>query len=112
MRVAVSFEGQNVRRDPIEEPSIVRDHNHATHEAEDRFLECSQRVDVQVVGWFVQQQNIAASSQELGQVNAVSLPTGKIADLLFLIRTFEIELRYVRSRVELLATQIDPVVTA
>ena len=109
--VAVTFERQDMRCNPVEEPSIVRDHNHASDEAEDRFLESSQRVDVQVVRRFVKQQNIAAASQQLGQVNPVSLTTGKIADLLFLIRTFEIELRYVRSRVQLLATQIDPVVS-
>ena len=66
VNITVTLESQNVSRDPIEEPSIVRDDHDAANEAEDRFLEGSQRIDIQIVGRFVEQQNVATASQEFG----------------------------------------------
>ena len=76
VNVTVTLESQNVRRDSIEEPSIVRDYHDAANEAEDRFLEGSQRIDIQIVGRFVEQQNVATASQEFGQVDSVAFATG------------------------------------
>src|SRR3546814_6352716 len=51
----------------------------------------TQRFDVKVIGRLVEQEDIAALLQELRHVNAVALTAGKLADLLLLIATLEIE---------------------
>ena len=52
--LAVPFEGEHVRRNAIEEPPVVADHNRAARKVEQRFLERAEGVDVEVVGRFVQ----------------------------------------------------------
>src|SRR3954464_13751938 len=58
--LAVSLEGEHVRGDAVEEPAVVADHDRAAGEVEQRFLERTQRVDVEVVGRLVEQQQVAA----------------------------------------------------
>ena len=88
---AVALEGQHVRRDAIEEPAVVADHHRTAGECEQRVLEGAQRVDVEVVGGLVEQQQVAAALQELRQVHAVALAAREIADLLLLIGPLEVE---------------------
>ena len=83
--VAVPFEGQDVRGHAVEEPAVVADDDHAAGEVEDRFFQGPQRVDVQVVRRFVEQQHVAAAAQQLGQVDAVAFAAGEVADLLLLV---------------------------
>ena len=56
--LAVAFERQDVRRDAIEEPAIVADDDGAAGERQQRLLERAQRVDVEVVGRLVEQQQV------------------------------------------------------
>ena len=56
----VVFEGQHVRGDAVQEPAIVANHDGAARETQQRVLQRAQRIDVQVVGRFVQQQNVPA----------------------------------------------------
>jgi hypothetical protein len=51
---------EDVRRDPVEEPPVVRDHDGAAREVEQALLECSERVDVEIVRRLVEQQDVAA----------------------------------------------------
>src|SRR6266481_9814040 len=46
---ALVLERQHVRCDPIEKPAIVRDHDRATTEVEQRIFERAQCVDVEIV---------------------------------------------------------------
>ena len=71
--VAVAFEGQDVGGDAVEEPAVVRDDDRAAGEVEQRLFERAQGVDVEVVGRFVEQQQVAAPLQQLRQVQAVAL---------------------------------------
>src|SRR5271156_5090634 len=48
-RPAVAFAGEDGRGDAVEEPPIVGDDDSAAGEVEERLLECTQRVDVQIV---------------------------------------------------------------
>ena len=41
-----------------------------------RFFQGTQRVHVEVVGWLVEQQQVAAATQQLGEVEAVALAAG------------------------------------
>src|SRR3954451_15160564 len=69
--LAVALERKDVRGDTVEEPAVVTDHHRAARELQQRFLEGTQRVDVEVVGRFVEQQQVAAHQQRLGKVEAV-----------------------------------------
>src|SRR5215813_13362955 len=52
---AVAFEGEDMRRDTIQEPAIVRNHYGAAGEIQERFFERAQRIDVEVVRRLVEQ---------------------------------------------------------
>src|SRR5436309_12195626 len=75
---AVPLEGQDVRRDPVEEPPVVADHDHAAPELEKRVLESAQCVHVEIVGGLVEQQQVSSALQELGEVHAVALATRQL----------------------------------
>ncbi len=52
---------------------------------EQRLLQRAEGVDVEVVGGLVEQQHVAAALEQLGQVDAVALAAGEVADLLLLV---------------------------
>ena len=60
--VAVALERQNVRGDTVEEPAIMADDNGAAGEILQRFFERAQRIDVEIVGRLVEQQEVGAGS--------------------------------------------------
>src|SRR5215510_10677820 len=97
--LAVAFEGKDMSRDPIQEPAIVRDDNGTTSETFQRLFERAQSVHIQIVRWFIEQQNVGAFLQHLRQMNTIALAPGERANLFLLIRTGKIESRNVRSRV-------------
>ena len=72
--LAVALEGQDVRRDPVQEPAVVADDDDAAGKRLEAGLQRAQRVDVQVVGRLVEQQHVAARLQQLGEMDAVPLP--------------------------------------
>src|SRR6266568_6240487 len=58
--MAVALEGEDVGRDAVEEPAIMADDDGAAGEILQRLFECAQRVDVEVVGRLVEQQDVGA----------------------------------------------------
>ena len=89
MRVAL--EREDVRRDAVEEPAVMRDHHRAAGKFEQRFLERAQRFDIEIVRRLVEQQHVAALHQRLGQMQAAALAAGQLADDLLLIGALEVE---------------------
>src|SRR5690242_20200764 len=71
--LALVLEGHDVGGDAVQEPAIVADHHRAAGEVDERVLERAERVDVEVVGGLVQQEEVAAGAKELRQVEAVAL---------------------------------------
>jgi hypothetical protein len=51
---SVAFESEHVGRDPVKEPAIVTDHHGAPGKHEQPIFESAQRIDVEVVRWFVE----------------------------------------------------------
>src|SRR6185503_15493290 len=86
---AVAFEREDMGRDAVEEPAVVRDHDGAAREIQQRVLERAQRLDVEVVRRLVEQQQVAARGEHLGEMNAIALAAGEQADLLLLVSTAE-----------------------
>ena len=83
--VAVALEGQDVRRDAVEEEAVVRDDEHRPCEAQDRLLQRAQRADVQVVRGLVEYEDIAALPHDRSQLGPVPLAARKI---FYLLRLF------------------------
>src|SRR4051794_29096582 len=93
--------GEDVRRDAVEEPPVVGDDHRAAGELEQRVLEAAERLDVEVVGRLVEQQQVAALLEGERQVEAVALATGEDAGRLLLVRPLEAERRHVGARRDL-----------
>src|SRR6266571_5627404 len=100
-RFGVPFERQHVRRDAIEEPPVVTDHHDASREGKQAFFEGPERVDVEIIGGLVEQEDVAAAAEHLGQLQPVTFAAGKIADLLLLVRSLETETGDVSPSVDL-----------
>ena len=109
-RLRVALEREDVRRDAVEEPAIVGDHDRAAGEVEQRVFERAQRVDVEIVRRLVEQQHVAAAREQLREVHAVALAAGEIADALLLVAALEVEPRHVLPRVHLALAEDDVVV--
>ena len=109
---AVALEGQDVGRDPVEEPAVVADDHGAAGEGLQAGLERPERVDVEVVGRLVEQQHVAARLEQLGQVDAVPLAAGQLADRLLLVGAPEVEARHVGAGRDLALPDLDELVAA
>src|SRR5688572_2331048 len=96
LRIALGRE--NMGRDTVEKPAVVRDHEHAARELEQRVFERAQRLDVEIVRRFVEQQHVAAGDQRFGEVQPPALAPRQVADFLALVRAFEIEAAEISAR--------------
>src|SRR3546814_4788870 len=67
--MAVALERQDVRREAIEEEAVVADDHHAAREILKRLFEGGERFGVEVVGRFVEQEDVAALLQHLGDMD-------------------------------------------
>src|ERR1700716_4150129 len=70
--LGVALEGKDMCCNAIEEPAIVRNDHGAAREGHQRVLEGAQRFDIQIIGRFVEQQDVAACLQYLRQVHAIA----------------------------------------
>src|SRR6476469_3889437 len=93
--------GEDVRRDPVEEPPVVGDDDRTARELEQRVLERAEGLDVEVVGRLVEEQEVAALLEGEGEVEAVALAAGEDAGELLLVGALEAELRNVGPRRDL-----------
>lgn len=80
--MAVTLEGEDVSGQAVKEPAVVGDDHGAARELFQSLFKVLKGFDVQVVGRFVEQDQITARGQGLGQVDAVALTAGQLADLL------------------------------
>ncbi len=104
--MAVTFKGQDVGGQTVEKPAVVADDHGAAGEFLQRLFQGLQGFDVQVVGWFVEQDDIAAGGQGAGEVDPVTLPAGEQADLLLLIAALEVEAAHIGSAVDLASAHL------
>src|SRR6202166_4517333 len=110
--MAVAFESQHVGGDAVEKEAVVADDDGAAGEIEQRLFERAQRVDVEVVGRLVEQEQVRAALQHFGEMHAVALAAGELANLLLLVRALEVEGADVSSSVHLALAERDDVVAA
>src|SRR5882724_11052362 len=79
-RLAVPLEREDVGGDAVEKPAVVADHDHAAGERNQRFLQGAQGVHVEIVGRLVEQQNVAPTLEQLGEMDSVPLAAGEVPD--------------------------------
>jgi len=89
---AVAFENEQVGADSVEEEPVVADDHGAALEIDDGQFEYPHGIHVEVIGGFVEQQEVAAGPQHLGQVNSVAFAAGTFGDFFLLLGAPEIEL--------------------
>ena len=63
----------------------MADHDGAAAEILQGLFESAERVDIQVVGGFVEQEDVRSLFEHLGEVNAVPFAAGEIPNFLLLI---------------------------
>src|SRR5580658_174337 len=73
--LAVALEGDHMRGDAVEEPAVMGDDDGASGKLEERLFERAQRIDIEIVGRLVQQDDIGGALQHLRQMHAVALAT-------------------------------------
>src|SRR5271166_6858848 len=70
--VLVAFPRQDVRARAVEEPAVMRNHHRAAREVDQGVLQRAQRLDVQVVGRLVQEDEVAALLERQREVEPVA----------------------------------------
>src|SRR5262245_40587668 len=104
-RLAIPLEGEDVRRDAVEEPPVVTDHDRTAAEAHQGLFQGPQGIHVEVVGRLVQEDQVAARAEQLGQVDAIPLAAGTLAHLALLVRPAEVEPRDIAATSDLVLAE-------
>ena len=89
--MAVTLKRQNMSRDAVEKPAIMANYDGTAGKVFECFLKRAHRVDIDVIGRLIEQQDIGAGLEHLGEMDAVAFAAGKLADAFLLIGTGEIE---------------------
>src|SRR6201999_2148425 len=105
--VRAALPGQDVRRDPVEEPAVVGRDDRAAGELQERVLQARQGLDVEVVGGLVEQEQVAALLEGEREVHPVPLAAGHDARRLLLVGALETERGYVRAAGDLHVADVD-----
>ena len=88
---ALTFKGQNMGGDAIEEPPVMADHHHGARKVFEGLLQRPQGIHIQVICGLVQKKDVRSFLEHSCEVDAVSLSPGKDPDLPLLIGAREIE---------------------
>ncbi len=85
----------------------MADDQHAAGELQQRLLQRAQCIDVEIVGWLVEEQQVAAALEELREVDTVPLPAGEPPDLLLLVGALEAKGAQVGAGLHLAVAELD-----
>ena len=89
--MAIAFISEDMGGDAGEEESIMGDDHGAAREFLQRDFERRQCFAVQIVGRFIEQEQVSRLGQHLGEVHAVALTTRKLSDIFLLVCTLKIK---------------------
>ena len=110
--VAAALEGEHMGRDAIQKKAVMRDDHRAAGEILQGLFKCAKSVDIEIVGWLVEKQDVGAGFQHFGEMHAVALAAGELADFLLLIRSLEIEGRRIGARIDLALAEREKLIAA
>ena len=74
-------EREDAGHDAVEEPAIVGHDQRTPGKRDQRVLERAERDEIEVVGGLVEDEDVAAAAQQLGELDAVALAARELADL-------------------------------
>ncbi len=77
---AAAIQFKDARGQVLQERTVVRDEQHGALEILEGFFKPGDGADVQVVGWFVEQQQIRLGHQGLGQQHAATPAAGQLGE--------------------------------
>ena len=89
--LTIALEGKNVGTDTIEEPAVVADNHSTTGKCLQTFLQGTQRVHVDIVGWLIEEQYVWRFQEQFCQLNPHSPSSRKLACRAVEIRALETE---------------------
>ena len=90
-----------MRSQPVDKPTVVRNHQYATGKVFQRFFQCAQRIDINIVGRLIEQQHVATFAQGHRKLNTVAFTAGEHPDFLLLVSARKVELTDICSDVDL-----------
>ena len=82
MNLAFTFEGDDAVADAVKEIAVVADKQDAAREIEKSLFKDAQGLQIKVVGWFVEHQNVAAPAEDFGEEQAAAFTSRHDTDLL------------------------------
>jgi hypothetical protein len=103
--LAIAFEGQDVGGNAVQKPAVVRNDDRAAGEIIKSVFQGAQGIDIQIVGRFVEQQNIGFAFDDVGQMQPVAFAARQYANFFLLVSTAEVEPGSVGTGVDQLAAQ-------
>ena len=80
VRSPAAVEGEQFVGDAVEERTVVADHHHDARPVVEEVLERPQRVEVEVIGGFVEEQHVRLLDQGEQQLQAAALAAAECAD--------------------------------
>jgi hypothetical protein len=86
--------------DTVQKPSVVADEHRTAGKIEHGLFKSSDRIDIQVIGRLIKQQNIRLLLEHHPQIDAVSLAAGENFELFLLVCSGEVEAGAVGSRID------------
>ena len=108
---AISFKGEDMRGNAVEEPAVVRD----DHGASAKIFKCvfhgAHCVHVEVICRFVQQYDIGTFFEDAREVNAVALAARELTNGFLLVGSGEVKAREIGTRIDVSIAQRDEVFT-
>src|SRR5579875_3730425 len=89
--VAVAFKGENMSGKAIQKPTIMADNHRTAGKGGQRLFQGAQGIDIEIIGGFVQQNNIGAGFQHLRKVHPIAFAARQGTHQFLLIRSLKIE---------------------
>ena len=89
--LAIPFEGKDVGSRLVQEIPVVADDDGAAREVLDGLFEHLQRRDIEIIRGLIEDEEVAAVAQHLGDLHAVALPSRDYTDRLLLVLASEVE---------------------
>ena len=109
---SIAFEGEYMCGDAIEEPAVVADDDSAATECFESFFEGAEGIDIEVIGGFVEEQEVSAGAEEFGEVDAVAFTAGELSDEFLLVGAFEVKASAVGAGVNFGGADFEEIVSA
>ena len=96
-----------MRGDAVEKPTVVADNHGTPRKVVKTFFQCAESVDVDVVGGFVEENDVAFFFERHGEVKTVAFAARKHSDFLFLVGAGEVESREIGAGVHIAAAHAE-----